>query len=282
MVKNIDLQTKNEITWCPGCTNFLFLATVKKAITELIAEKRITKEKLVSVGDIGCAAKMFDYLNISGIQGLHGRTVPISLGIKIGNPSLKVMGFMGDGGAYDEGLEHLIHNCRYNSDFTTFVLNNQIFALTVGQATVVTEEGFKEKTTPEGVKEHPLNPLALALESGATFVARLNVYDMEKSKEIIKKAIMHKGFSFVEIMQPCIKFHDFTRIIKENSYYVSCKNREEALIEARKWNYGIGKIPVGIFISEDRDTFEDKRKILKNLEKDSLGFKDSTQIRKII
>lgn len=277
------LETGNEITWCPGCTNYLVKTTVQNAIKELISEGKAKKEDFVSVVDIGCSSKMYDYLNISGINGLHGRTLPIALGVKIGNPNLHVLGFAGDGGTYNEGIERLIHNCRYNSDFTMFVMNNQIFALTVGQATSVTEEGFVEKTTPFGVKEKPLNPIALVLEAGATFVARLNVFDLKENIEIIKKAILHKGFAFVEFLQPCLKFHNHSDYLRQNSYKISPMNKEDALKKAREWNYEYeGKIPAGIFYDKEEKSFEEKREILNKLLKEKKGFGDLKEERKIL
>jgi len=263
MKDSTNLQTKNENTWCPGCVNFLIKSSVENALKELIEQNKINKKEFVSVADIGCGAKIFEYLDISGINSLHGRVLPTCLGIKVANPNLKVLGFGGDGGTYNEGIAHLIHSCRYNSDFNMFVFNNQIFALTVGQATASTEPGFKEKTHPEGVKEPILNPIIMALEAGASFVARINSFDIKHSKEIIKKAIQHKGFSFIEFLQPCIKFHDFSDIIKKNSYAIDStkiKTREDAIALAKQWNYDIGKIPVGIFIEEERTTFEDNYK----------------------
>src|SRR3989344_449245 len=146
--EKINLQTENEITWCPGCSNFFIKNIIAEAIKELIQEGKAKKEDFVSVADIGCGAKMFDYIKISGINSLHGRVLPTAFGIKVGNPNLKVLGFAGDGGTYNEGLDHLIHNARYNSNMTFIVHNNQLFALTVGQATAVTELGYKEKTHP--------------------------------------------------------------------------------------------------------------------------------------
>lgn len=261
-----DISTKEEITWCPGCTNFFIKKSVEDALKELIAEG-YRQEEFVMVTDIGCVGKMYDYLNISGINALHGRTLPTMIGIKIGNPRLKVVGFAGDGGTYNEGIEHLIHASRYNNDMNLIVYNNQVFALTVGQATAVSEEGYIEKTHPFGVKERPINPIVLALESGATFVARASSLDIPGTKEIIKQGIKHKGFSFIEIMQPCITFFDTREFLKNNSYNISTMNKEDAIKEAKKWNYeDTGKIPVGIFYKEERATFEESYDILKQRE----------------
>jgi len=278
MIEEKRLETGNEITWCPGCSNFLIKNIVIKAISQLPYKR----EEYVLVSDIGCNAKIYDYLNISGINSLHGRVLPTCLGIKIGNPNLKVLGFGGDGGTYAEGLDHFIHACRNNSDFVMLVMNNEVFALTVGQPTPTTELGFKDKTTPEGVKENPLNPIALALVSGASFVARMNAFDLENSLEIMKKAIEHKGFSFIDVLQPCIKFHDISDIIRKKGYKVNPGSFEQALKLSEEHLGHEGKIPYGIFYQEESKSFEEKREILVNLIREKKGFADIRKQRKIL
>src|SRR3989344_1998475 len=166
------IATSMKSTWCPGCYNFQILAAFKNFVEGEIANGK-KREDFAIVTGIGCHAKIFDYVNLNGLNSLHGRVLPTCLGLKIGNPNLTVFGFSGDGDAYAEGMEHLIHTARYNSNLTYVVHNNQVFALTVGQPTPTTEIGFKDKTTPEGVKIHPLNPIRLMLAAGATFVARV-------------------------------------------------------------------------------------------------------------
>lgn len=272
------LETENEVTWCPGCTNFIVKAIVKKAIEEL----DFKKENYVLVSDIGCNSKIYDYLHLSGLNSLHGRSIPACIGVKMGNPNLNVLGFAGDGGTYAEGLDHFIHACRDNSDFTLMVMNNEVFALTIGQPTPTTELTFKDKTTPEGVKEKPLNPLALALISGATFVARMNVFDMQSSIEILKEAIKHKGFAFIDVFQPCIKFHNTSDYIKKNAYKIKETNFDSALKLSEEHLGHEGKIPYGIFYRVKRETFEEKREILNKLILDKKGFIDVRKERTVL
>ncbi|GAI40162.1 unnamed protein product, partial [marine sediment metagenome] len=196
------LDTNTKPTWCQGCYNFQILAGVKN----FLERSRIRRENIAIVTGIGCHAKIFDYINLNGINTLHGRVLPTCLGIKIGNPNLNVIGFAGDGDAYAEGMEHLIHAARYNADIKYFVHNNQVFALTVGQPTPTTEIGFKDKTTPQGVKIYPLNPIKLMLASGASFVARVFA-DSKQIEYVLKEALKHKGFAFIEVLQPCLIFH---------------------------------------------------------------------------
>ena len=189
-----DMTTKIKPTWCPGCPNFMILAGVKNAIVN----SKKAREDFALVTGIGCHAKMYDYLKLNGINSLHGRVLPTCLGIKKAKPELTVLGVSGDGDAYAEGMEHLIHAARYDIDYNYIVHNNQVFALTVGQPTPVSELGYVDKTTPRGVSVYPINPLKIMLAAGATFVAR--VYsDVKQVEWVLGEAMRHKGFSFIEI-----------------------------------------------------------------------------------
>ena len=257
---NINLNTSTISTWCPGCWNFQILAAFKKHITEQI-EKGKKKEDFAIVVGIGCHAKVFDYVNLNGLNGLHGRVLPACLGLKIAKPELNVFGFSGDGDAYAEGMEHLIHAARYNSNFTYIVHNNQVFALTVGQPTPVTEKGFKDKTTPQGVKLAPLNPIKIMLASGATFVARVFA-DAKQIDYVLKEATKHKGFAFIEIIQPCLLFHPDAGF-KDKIYSLEEKGHDKtdwnkAMARACEFDYNKAeKIPIGIFYQTKKDVFEE-------------------------
>ena len=259
------IVSNQKITWCPGCFNNIILHSFAKVLSELEAERKIDLKKVVVVAGIGCHGKIFDYLNLSGFNALHGRAIPTSLGIKLANRELKVIAFVGDGDIYAEGLDHLIHAARYNADIKVFVHNNQNFALTVGQSTPTSEKGYKSKVRPEGEKEEPLNPIALMLAAKASFVARAFVLEKEHLEMIMKEAILHKGFAFVDILQPCIVFHNTAEMIRRNAYKIKTPgNFEEAYKLALEWDYnlrGTSKIPLGIFWKEERETFEDKEGI---------------------
>lgn len=259
-----NLRSKEKITWCPGCTNFFILNAFEKALNYLI-DQGIKKEKFVYVSGIGCHGKIHDYLNISSFNALHGRVLPVIFGIKIANPELKVIGFAGDGDAYNEGIEHLIHMTRYNVDCTYIVHNNQIFALTVGQPTATTQKGIKSKILKKALQEIPLNPIKLMLSLDTSFVARGYALEIHHLTEILKKAIMHKGFSFVEILQPCLVFNDTREFIEKRIYKLEETNHNpynfnEAWKKAEEWNYCFddSKIPIGIFYIKQKETFEEK------------------------
>lgn len=279
MVNN-NLNTSATPTWCPGCFNFQILAGVKKVLEEQInAGKK--QEDFMMVSGIGCHGKIFDYINLNGLHTLHGRVLPTCLGMKVGNPNLTVLGFSGDGDAYAEGMEHLVHAARYNSDFKYFVHNNQVFALTVGQPTPVSEIGFKDKTTPLGVKVPPLNPLKLMLACGASFVARVFA-DVKQVEWVTKEALKHKGFAFIEILQPCIIFHP-DKGYKEKTYSLEKSKHDkssfdEAWKRAQEFDYDSldekTKIPLGIFYQSEKPIFEDQFPQLVDLKKKKIGWKD--------
>jgi len=262
-MKIVDLNTPIEKTWCPGCLNFGILTAAKKAIVELVNEKKIKKENIVTVTGIGCHAKIYDYINSSGFYGLHGRVLLVGLGIKISNPDLTVIGFGGDGDTYAEGIAHFIHLCRYNPKMTMIVHNNQVFALTTGQATPTTEKGFIGRSTPLGVQEKPLNPIVLALVSGASFVARGSAGEVDHLTKLIKSAILHPGFALIDVLQPCLVYHNHQTVsfFKKHSYRLK-KNGypfDQALKKAQEWDYQFketAKIPLGIFYQEKRPIFE--------------------------
>lgn len=275
-----NILTKTIPTWCPGCFNFQILAGFKNFIEKEIKEGK-SKKDFAIVSGIGCHGKVYDYLNLNGINTLHGRVLPTCLGIKIGNPNLEVYGFSGDGDAYSEGISHLVHAPRYNSNFTYIVHNNQIFALTVGQPTPVTEKNFKDKTTPEGVKNPPLNPIKLMLSLGCGFVARVFA-DVKHIEWILKEAKKHKGFKFIEIIQPCIIFHP-DKDYKKNALSLEgikhdSSDFNKAMKMAEMFDYnGIKentKIPWGIFYKKTTQTFEEKHWQIKELIEKNKSWKD--------
>jgi len=266
----VGINTSSEVTWCPGCFNNQILAGVKK----VLQKKKLDNFAIVT--GIGCHGKIYDYLNINGINTLHGRVLPTCLGIKVGNPNLNVIGFSGDGDAYAEGMSHLVHSSRYNIDITYVVHNNQVFALTIGQPTPTTEIGYKDKTTPLGVKVQPLNPLKIALASGATFVARVFA-DAKQIEIVMKEALKHKGFAFIEVLQPCIIFHP-DKGYKEKTYWLDKHDKtsfDKAWKKADEFDYNtVKKIPLGIFYQVQKETFEDQLPQLVKLKKEKKSWKD--------
>jgi len=268
------LKTNEKITWCPGCLNNSILLAVRQALSRLVERKKIRQKNIVAVTGIGCHAKIYDYLNTNAFYSIHGRVLPTALGIKTANPDLTVLGFGGDGDTYAEGISHFVQAGRYNADITMIVYNNQVFALTVGQATPTTEKDFVDGSTPFGVKEMPLNPLAIALISGAGFVARGYALNVSHLTQLIERAILHKGFSFIDVLQPCLKFHNTIPYLKKNIYQLdddyNFSDFQAALKKAMEWNYCYKdntKIPIGIFYQREGPTFNENLQIKNPLYK---------------
>ncbi len=259
--KKQNLNTGTIPTWCPGCYNFQILAGLKK----YLEKQKDPRDNYALVTGIGCHAKMFDYVNLKGINTLHGRVPPTMLGIKLAQPNLNVIGFSGDGDAYAEGISHTIHAARYNANMKYLVHNNQVFALTVGQPTPTTEQGFKDKTMPLGVKTEPINSIKIMLSAGATFVARVFA-DVKQIEDILDKAMKHKGFAFIEVIQPCIIFHQ-DKDYKKHTYFLEDKkhdktNFEKAMKRAEEFDYNSidknTKIPLGIFYQIKKPPLEER------------------------
>jgi len=247
-----DLTTYAQNTWCPGCSNFGIFNAFKDAIREL-EERGTSRDRVIMTAGIGNHAKIFDYLKLSGFYSLHGRSMATAQGIKMANPDLKVVTFAGDGDAYGEGMAHMIFAAKRNADITVIVHNNGVYALTTGQITPVSEKGTKGPSTPNGSVEPPLNPLALMLEAGATFIARGYPLWMDQLTEIIVSAVEHEGFSIVEVLQPCISFNN--TYAKYNDMTEVLKKTPESYDEVMKVVKMKDKIPIGIMYKVKRPTY---------------------------
>lgn len=269
------LGTGEEMTWCPGCPNYMILESVKQAVAKLIVGGEKHKNFAIT-SDIGCHAKIIDYINLSGIYGLHGRALPTALGLCLGNPNLKVLSFVGDGAIYCEGISHLMHAGKYNADMTLVVHDNQSFSLTTGQPTATSQQGYKSKASPFGNPDIPLNPIKIALASGMGFVARCNARDIKHTAEILEKAINHKGFSFVEVIQDCLIFNKDMNNKDKLMYKIkdnSDKKKAEKLADEFNYNNKHGKIPLGIIYKEQKPTLTDKWKQLQKLKNKKIPWK---------
>lgn len=276
MPKN--LRTTAPNTWCPGCPNHVILESSRVAIENMI-KQGFRKEDFAMVSGVGCHAKIFDYLDIGGFYGLHGRTLPTGLGIKLGNPNLHVICYAGDGDCYSEGIAHFIHAGRYNANMTLVVHDNQAFSLTTGQTTAMTQKGYKSKAEPLPKYANPFNPLKMALDTGISFVARCNAKNLQHTAETIEKAVKHKGFAFIEIIQDCIIFNLDINDRDKRMYILEDKKRtkKEALELAEEYDYnlGDGKIALGVFYAEERPTMDDNWPQLTKLLKEKKGWKQS-------
>ncbi|UCB52427.1 MAG: 2-oxoacid:ferredoxin oxidoreductase subunit beta [Candidatus Zixiibacteriota bacterium] len=247
-----DLATYAENTWCPGCGNFGLLGAFKKAVRAL-GEKGVSREKIIISAGIGCHGKIFDYLKLSGLYSIHGRSMATVQGMKIANPELKPVTFVGDGDAFGEGIAHMIFAAKRNADVTVIMHDNAVYGLTTGQFTPVSEKGFKGPSTPKGSVEEPLNPLALMLESGATFVARGYPVKLNHLVNLMVKAVEHEGFSFVDVLQPCVSFNNTYQ--KYNNLVEIMDRLPEGYEEAMGVAKRRDKFPIGIIYQEKKPVF---------------------------
>jgi len=254
-----DLSTGAVNTWCPGCGNFAILNALKSVLGGLPASG-VPLERVVLVSGIGCHAKIADYLNVHSFYAIHGRGVAVAEGLKLANPGLTVISCAGDGDAYGEGIEHLIFAAKRNLDITVLVHDNRVYGLTTGQCTPTSPLGFRGRSTPGGSREDPLNPLALMLAAGATFVARGYSNRMDLLKETVAQAVRHRGFSLVEVLQVCVTFYNLYADYNKRVYELEGHDSADfaaATARAQEWNYGAeGRIALGVFYRAERPSFE--------------------------
>ncbi len=250
-------------TWCPGCGDYAVLAGVTKAVANL----GIHPSQLAIVSGIGCSSNLPHFLRAYGVHSLHGRSVPVATGIKLANPDLKVVITGGDGDGYGIGVGHFLHAMRRNLDVTYVVMNNEIYGLTTGQTSPTTLRGMKTKSTPYGNHEMPVNPVALALTAGATYVARGFSGDAKHLAEIVQRGIEHKGFSLIDVQSPCVTYNKLNtydwfreRVYKLDETGHDVTSFAAAVTRAMEWPTldPQGKVPIGLFYRGERPTYEDE------------------------
>ncbi len=257
---------KSEIKpdWCPGCGDFGVLNSLQKACADL----NLDPKDIMVVSGIGCSSNLPGFFNSYGMHTLHGRSIPVASGVKLGNHELTVIMTGGDGDGYGIGVGHFVHAMRRNLDITYIVMDNQIYGLTTGQASPTTERLVKTKSTPTGNLESQLNPIALALAGGASFVARGFSGEPLQLAELYKKAIQHKGFALVDVFSPCVTYNKTNTYpwFKERCYKLEdenhdVKNFDAAMKKSQEWG---DKLPLGVFYANERTTYEEAEPSLQN------------------
>ncbi|MEM0336722.1 MAG: 2-oxoacid:ferredoxin oxidoreductase subunit beta [Candidatus Caldarchaeum sp.] len=265
----VSYRTPVHNDWCPGCGDFGILSAIQMALADL----QIPPHKVAVFSGIGCSGKTPHYINAYGIHTLHGRVLPFALGAKLANPSLTVLAVGGDGDGLGIGAGHFVNTGRRNVDFTYVLFDNGVYGLTKGQASPTLPRGMKTKSLPKPNVNDAVNPIALAVVSGYTFVARGYAYDTRYLKELIKKGIQHEGSAFIDVLQPCPTYNDimtkewyggedrivdgkpFPRIYKleDTGYDGEVKSGEPEEVNAKKlqaiaksFEWG-DRIPVGVF-----------------------------------
>lgn len=251
-----------EPSWCPGCGNYMIRTALKQALEEL----GIPPHQVVISSGIGQAAKIPHYIGVNGFNGLHGRALPPAIGIKLSNKDLTVIVQSGDGDTYGEGGNHFMHAVRRNVDLAHFVHNNQIYGLTKGQASPTTAEGQITTLQVDGVKNVPLDPLALSLTMGAGFVARGFAGDIPHLVDLMKQAIKFKGYAHLDILQPCVVWNKINTFswYKERVYKLPDEydytNYEKAYEKSKEFGESI---PIGVLYKVEKPTYGDSFEFIR-------------------
>ncbi|MDX9744934.1 MAG: thiamine pyrophosphate-dependent enzyme [Syntrophales bacterium] len=240
-----------DIAWCPGCGNF----GIRIALEEALHELAIPAQQIVLTSGIGQGAKMPQYLETNYFNGLHGRSVPLAVGIKLARPDLTVIAVSGDGCIYGEGGNHFLHTIRKNLDITILITNNQVYGLTKGQSSPTTDLSVKNPLTPDGNPNAPLHPLSLALVMGAPFVARGFAREKDHLKEVIMEAIRFRGTAVVDILQPCVTFNKINTYQWYGDRVYQVKPTTDPLEAIRIAEFWEDRIAIGVlFRDETRPT----------------------------
>jgi 2-oxoglutarate ferredoxin oxidoreductase subunit beta len=244
MTKENEFENDVASQWCPGCPNFKILEALQSALVEL----KKSPHQVCLVSGIGQAAKLPHYLHCNFFNGLHGRALPAAIGINAANPQLTTMVVTGDGDCYGEGGNHFLHALRRNPDITVVVHNNEIYALTKGQASPTTPTGEKRSIQAQGVQITPLNMPAVAILHGCGFVARGFAGEPEHLKDLLVAAVRYRGLSYIDVIQPCITWgtRPFSwykdRIYRLDDAYDPA-DQGRALEKTMEWSE---KIPIGV------------------------------------
>ncbi len=197
-----DYKSEIKPVWCPGCGDYSVLLSITKALAEL----SLKPEEVAVISGIGCSSRIPAYTNCYGFHGVHGRALALATGLKVARPELTVLVASGDGDGFSIGGNHLLHACRRNVDLTYIVMDNRVYGMTKGQPSPTTEPDWDSALSPGGTGLRPFHPLVLALASGANFVARCFAGDPNGTARVLVDAIRHPGFSFVEVLSPCVTF----------------------------------------------------------------------------
>jgi 2-oxoglutarate ferredoxin oxidoreductase subunit beta len=256
-----DFKSTQKSTWCPGCGDFGIMNAIQTALVNL----GIAPWQAILVSGIGCGSKLPDYINANGYMTLHGRGATIGCGAHLANTKLVTIVIGGDGDSFGIGLGHMYHNMRRNMDIVHVVENNEVYGLTKGQYSPTSKRGFKTSTSPEGAIEFSVNPLALGVSAGATFIGRAYSGDPKHAAEIIQQAIEHKGYALVDLLQTCPSYNKLQnndwykehtyKILEENPNY-DCSDPMQALALAMKDD---NRYPLGVlYRNNDRPTYAEQ------------------------
>lgn len=216
--------------WCPGCGDYTVLSSITKALAALA----VRPENVAVVSGIGCSSRIPAYTTCYGFHGVHGRALAAATGLKVARPDLTVLAMGGDGDGYSIGGNHFLHACRRNVDLTYIVMDNRVYGMTKGQPSPTTEPDWDSKLAPHGTGLREFHPLVIALASGANFIARATSSDPNGTADLIAQAVRHPGFSFVEVLSPCVTFRPEQRSWKDMVHPAPVAPTDDAARAARR------------------------------------------------
>lgn len=259
-----DFEGRVSPDWCPGCGDFGVLKSLKEALVAL----DIPGHEVLVVSGIGCSSNLPGFIRAYGVHSLHGRALPVATGAKLANHKLNVVVVGGDGDGMGIGVGHLIHAARRNLDLTYILMNNEIYGLTTGQASPTTTLDARTKTTPRGCAEMPINPIALGMVAGATYLARAFSGDPKHMSRIIANGIAHRGFALIDCLSPCVTYNKLNTYpwFKERVYRLedeagyNPRDLMGAMERAYEWG---DRIPLGLFFQSERPIYEDSEPVLR-------------------
>ncbi len=252
--------------WCPGCGHYFVL----RALTKALAWLKLPNEQIGLISGIGCSSRIPAYIDAYGFHGVHGRALALGAGLKAARPDLHVIVAGGDGDGYSIGGNHFIHACRRNMDMTYLVMDNEVYGMTKGQPSPTTEPDWQSKLAPHGTGIRTLNPLGIALASGASYIARGFAGDQDGLTKLIIDAITHKGFSFVEIKTPCVTFRPEEKEWQKTMRRMNIEPTAD-ITEAAQAIHGSDGLDTGLFFQANLPIYQPrsaKEKTISDFEKE--------------
>lgn len=276
--KPTDYKSELKPVWCPGCGDFGVVGALYKAMAELQLEPWNT----VMVSGIGCSSRLPGYVETYGINGLHGRALPLATGVKLARPETNVVAVGGDGDGIAIGGNHFMHAARRNLNMTYIMMDNEIYGLTKGQAAPTTPTGDKTKSTVYGNPEHAVDPCELAISFGASWVGRAFSGDIKNMVALMKEAISHHGFSFLNIISPCVTWRgdDQFKQLREQLRQLPDDYDKTDRLSSIKYTREKGVVTVGVLYESDASTYLDE--MAKIEEKAKKGKTEAPSMKEII
>lgn len=275
-----DYKSNTKPSWCPGCGDFAVLA----ALTSVMAELNYDPDETTIVSGIGCSSRLPFFTKTYGFHTIHGRALPIALGLKASNPAINVVTVGGDGDGFSIGGNHFIHAARKNPNITYIVMDNEIYALTKGQNSPTSHNDLRTKLNPYEAMEDRINPVLMALSFETSFVARAFSGDMPQLKKMIKLGMQHEGFSFIHVLSPCIQYNDKITFetLKQKITPLPEDHDTSNLVLAMDYTFRPGNYYTGVLYKKEKPTLEQRLDSVIDMFKTDVAVDEKTRIKEIM